>query len=269
MGDERLRNKERRWRETGAPADGRVLLVELERAGASPPRLLRARVQVGELAEGRLRLAALLGDRAAQEALGEPAPRGALRESALAWVAELGSWGPEPWPLVAMAVARLLEAEFQGEAPPALFLREACQAVAALLRDPRALRVSEVLRLHEAIGPEVAPRTRRVEVALLRGRGRWWATYAARNVVEVALALVEGRRPEAARSPARSAAGRAIDALVCAELARDHEAVAEVQASGAEDDAQAAAHTRLRAAVRAELLPWALGTPPRDSRPGR
>ncbi len=259
MGDERLRTSERRWRETGAPEDGRVLLVELERAGAPAARVLRARVQVGVLPEAQLRLAALLGDPAALEALGEAPPRGALRESVIAWVAELGTWGPEPWPRVAVATGRLLEAEFLSEAPPAPYLARACDAVEALMGDPRAMRVSEVVRLHEVIGPEVAQHTRRLDVTRLRDRGRWWATFAARNVVEVALALVEARPLEATRPSARGAVGRAVDALMCAELARHHDAVLEVQASGAEEDAQEAAHARLRAAIRDALLPWALG----------
>lgn len=258
MGDERLRISERRWRETGAPEDARVLLVELERAGAPAARVLRARLQVGDLSEGRLRLAALLGDAAALEALGEAPPRGALRESVIAWVAELGTWGPEPWPRVALAVGRLLEAEFRGESPPAPYLAEACEAVEAFMNDPRAMRVSEVVRMHELIGPEVAQHTRRVDVSRLRDRGRWWATFAARNIVEVALALAEGRSLEATRPAARGAAGRAVDALMCAELARDHDAVLEVHTSGAEDDAQQAAHERLRAAIRDALLPWVL-----------
>ncbi len=262
MGDDRLRSSERRWRETGSPEDGRVLLVELEPAGAPAARVLRARVQIGDLTEGRLRLAALLGDAAALEVLGEAAPRGALRESAIAWVSELGTWGPEPWPRVALAVARLLEAEFGGESPPAPYLTRACAAVEALLHDPRALRVSEVVRMHELIGPEVAQHSRRVDVSRLRDRGRWWATFAARHVVEVAMALVERRALEATRPPARGAAGRAVDALMCAELARHHDAVLEVHTSGAEDDAQQAAHARLRAAIRDALVPWALGRPP-------
>lgn len=259
MADERLRSSERRWRETGSPEDARVLLVELVRTGAPAAHVLRTRVQVGDLSEGRLRLAAFLGDPAALEALGEAPPRGALRESVIAWVAELGAWGPEPWPRVAVAVGRLLEREFRGESPPAPYLSRACEAVEALVRDRRALRVSEVVRLHEAIGPEVAQHTRRLDVSRLRDRGRWWATFAARNVVEVALALAEGRPLDATRSPARGAAGRAVDALMCAELARHHDAVAEVPVSGAEDDAQRAAHGRLRDAIRDALVPWALG----------
>lgn len=48
MSDERLRDLERRWKETGDPQHGAALL--------------RERVRVGDLDEGRLRLAARLGD---------------------------------------------------------------------------------------------------------------------------------------------------------------------------------------------------------------
>ncbi|MCO5170809.1 MAG: hypothetical protein M9894_31155 [Planctomycetes bacterium] len=252
MGDERLRSSERRWRETGAPEDGRVLLVELERAGAPTARVLRARVQVGVLPEARLRLAALLGDPAAQEALGEPPPRGALREAVDAWVSGLGAYGPEPWPRVAVAIARLLQAEFEGEDPPAPHLEQAADLVEALLCG-EALPVTAPLRLLDAMAPDLDRRTRRVDPSHPRGRARSCATYAARAVAEVGVLLAEGSL-EPTRSAARVTTSRAVEALIYAQAA-----AVEGDLGAVWDDLKVAAEARVRAAVRGRLLPWALG----------
>lgn len=230
-----------------------MLLVELERAGAPTARVLRARVQVGVLPEARLRLAALLGDAAAQEALGEPPPRGALREAVDAWVAGLGAYGPEPWPRVAVAVARLLEREFEGEAPPAPFLEEAAGLVETLLRGDE-VPVAEPLRLLDAMAPDLDRRTRRVDPSLPRGRARSCAIYAARAVAEVAALLAEGTL-EPTRSAARVATSRAVEALIYAQTV-----AVEGDLGAVWDDLRVAAEARVRAAVQRTLLPWALGS---------
>jgi hypothetical protein len=258
MSDERLRSTERRWRETGSAEDGRVLLVELARAGTPPPQLLRTRVEMGDLAEDRLRLAALLGDAHAQEALGDGVPRGALKESVLAWVAELGAWGPDPWPRIALAVVRLLDREFGHEEPPGPWLARAGALIDALLADRGSVKLSEVLRLHDALSPDLSHRTRRVDVTDLRGRARWLATFSASSAVEVAQLLVEARPLDSTRNAARVVTHRAVEALTYVELARRHRSVQE-DLSASADEAQPIAHERVRAAVRAALLPWALG----------
>lgn len=260
VSDERLRSTERRWRETRTREDGQVLLVELQRAGAPPPQLLRTRVEVGDLAEDRLRLAALLGDAHAQEALGGGVPRGALKESVIAWVAELGAWGPDPWPRIALAVVRLLDREFAHEEPPGPWLARAGALIEALLADRGSVKLGEVLRLHDAISPDLAHSTRRVDVADLRGRARWYATISASRAVEAAQVLVEGGALDSTRSAARAVTHRAVDALTYTELALRHTSVQE-DLSGSIDDAQPIAHERVRAAVQGALLPWALVSP--------
>ena len=57
MSDERLRELERRWRETQAVGDQAAYLLE--------------RVRVGDLSQERLELAAYCGHEGAREALGE------------------------------------------------------------------------------------------------------------------------------------------------------------------------------------------------------
>lgn len=258
VSDERLRSTERRWRETRAPEDGQVLLVELQRAGTPLPQLLRTRVEVGDLREDRLRLAALLGDAHAQEALGSGVPRGALKESVISWVSELGAWGPDPWPRVALAGVRVLDREFAHDEPPGPWLSRAGALIDALLTDPGSVDLAEVLRLHEAISPDLAHSTRRVDVETLRGRARWFATFAASNAVEVAQLLVEGRPLDHTRNAARVVTHRAVEALVYAELALRHTTIRE-DLSGSSDEVLPIAHERVRAAVQAALLPWALG----------
>jgi hypothetical protein len=240
------------------PEAGQVLLVELQRAGTPLPQMLRTRVEVGDLAEDRLRLAALLGDAHAQEALGGGVPRGALKESVIAWVAELGAWGPDPWPRIALAVVRLLDREFAHEEPPGPWLSRAADLIESLLVDRDSVKLTEVLNLHDAISPDMSHRTRRVDLSELRGRARWYATLSASNAVEVAQVLVEGRPLDGTRSAARNVTHRAVEALVYAELALRHATVHE-DLSASFDDVQPIAHDRVRAALRAALLPWALG----------
>jgi hypothetical protein len=255
MSDDRLRRTERRWRETGAPEDGRVLLRELSRAGAPTARLLRARVEVGDLAPGRLQLAAFLGDPGAREALEAPLPRAAV-ESVTAFVAELGRWGPEPWPRVGLAVLRLLDRALGAGSPPGPWLGEVAGQVAALLERPDAVPVAEVIRVHDALGPEVAQRTRRLDVTRTDERARWLATQTAQQGAQLAAMLAERRDLELLRSPVRVSVGLAVNALTYADLAPRHAAVQEV--GDAWEDAHRGAEARVRVAIREALLPWAL-----------
>lgn len=93
MTDARLRQLERRWRESGAERDHARYLVE--------------RLRTGELSLERARLAAHLGEPAAREALGlddEPADPGGQR----AWAVALGSWRGQVAARAALAAARLV-----------------------------------------------------------------------------------------------------------------------------------------------------------------
>lgn len=101
MTDARVREAERRWRETGAVADEARLLLERVRAQALDPH--------------RLRLAAALGHAAALEALGEAAPP--LPTDLGTLMRALVDWGPE---VVARAVVVLAEQELvrRGSAGP-------------------------------------------------------------------------------------------------------------------------------------------------------
>lgn len=93
MTDARLRELERRWRESGAERDHARFLVE--------------RLRTGELSLDRARLAAHLGDAAARAALGlarEPHDLAGQR----AWAAALSDWGREVPGRAGVAAARLV-----------------------------------------------------------------------------------------------------------------------------------------------------------------
>lgn len=77
MSDQRLRELERRWRETGVASDEATLL--------------RERVRVGDLDEDRLRLAAYCGSQGAIEALEGRALTPPLSD----WPGQLSQWGEE------------------------------------------------------------------------------------------------------------------------------------------------------------------------------
>lgn len=87
MSDERLRQLERRWRETGAAGDEAAYL--------------RERVRVGELPRERLELAAYCGHEAASGATGVCGPRDLEQ-----WVAGLSRWDMQTAMRAALAAAR-------------------------------------------------------------------------------------------------------------------------------------------------------------------
>lgn len=92
MTDARLRELERRWRETGAVEDEATLL--------------RERVRAGNLVPDRLKLAAHCGHAASALALGEVGT--SADPDLLAWVRGLHAWGLEPGVRVALLAARVV-----------------------------------------------------------------------------------------------------------------------------------------------------------------
>jgi len=87
--DARLRDVERRWRETGALEDEAAFL--------------RERVRAGVLDDDRLRLAAYVGHAASRLALGTPSFAPAFFQ---AWIYGLEPWGVEACQRAAIAAAR-------------------------------------------------------------------------------------------------------------------------------------------------------------------
>ena len=85
--DEKLRDLERRFRQTGSPDDEAAWLLE--------------RVRVGDLTQERLELAAYCGHEGARRAVGQCGPEGAL-----AWAQGLARWGRAPCSAAALACAR-------------------------------------------------------------------------------------------------------------------------------------------------------------------
>jgi len=93
MSDERLRELERRWQETGALADQAAFLKERVRSGGLEPE--------------RVRLAAFLGSELAKAALGaEPEPPGVEGDVDLqAWVEAIAAYGQPALARLAVAAA--------------------------------------------------------------------------------------------------------------------------------------------------------------------
>ncbi len=89
MSDARLRELERRWKETNSPDDEAAYLLE--------------RVRVGDLTRERLELAAYCGQEGASRALGGSAPTPS--HDLVAWVGGLEQWGERAVTLAAAAIA--------------------------------------------------------------------------------------------------------------------------------------------------------------------
>jgi len=92
MSDERLRELERRWKETGSPEDEAAYLLE--------------RVRAGDLSQERLELAAYCGHQAATRALGSSAPR--TYQKLELWIRGLARWGVDPALRCSLALCTLL-----------------------------------------------------------------------------------------------------------------------------------------------------------------
>ncbi len=115
MSDERLRELERRWRESGSVEDEAAWLLE--------------RVRVGELDQDRLELAAYCGHGAARVALGDAAARPA--EDFDQWAAGLEQWSTAPPALPALP--RLAYRPVIGNTAQPLLVRVALASTSSLL----------------------------------------------------------------------------------------------------------------------------------------
>jgi hypothetical protein len=82
MSDAKLRDLERRWKETGTVEDEAAYLLE--------------RVRVGDLSRERLELAAYCGHEAARRAVGPTAADAARHADTAEWYAGIRRWGTEP-----------------------------------------------------------------------------------------------------------------------------------------------------------------------------
>jgi hypothetical protein len=102
MSDTKLRDLERRWRETGAVGDEAAYLLE--------------RVRVGDLSRQRLELAAYCGHDplALNRSLAWPPP------SLLPWVRGLVPWGRGVWVVAALTAARVAVRQRGWELPESL-----------------------------------------------------------------------------------------------------------------------------------------------------
>jgi hypothetical protein len=94
MSDERLRELERRWKETGSVEDEAKYLAE--------------RVRVGDLTNERLELAAYCGHQAAQRVAGSVHEDGNPTD-VMEWTDGLRRWGIEPYARAAVAKDRCYE----------------------------------------------------------------------------------------------------------------------------------------------------------------
>lgn len=136
MSDERLRDLERRWRETGADEDAAAYARARERAGELVPAdevaLLRARLQRGDLHPARAAQAALLGHAAAARALqADPQPE----PLTAAWLVTLGQHGAALQARVALALARAVQPAFTERLPADERVEEALAAAEQLLAE--------------------------------------------------------------------------------------------------------------------------------------
>jgi hypothetical protein len=104
MGDEKLRDLERRWRQTGSVGDEAAYLLE--------------RVRVGDLLPTKLELAAYCGHAGASRACNQSALRSQPRASddLGEWSTELAPWGREALVVAAIASAELFLASLNGSA---------------------------------------------------------------------------------------------------------------------------------------------------------
>lgn len=164
MSDQRVRELERRWRETGAVVDRAAWL--------------RERLRAGELEPARVELAAWVGDEAAQALVPEASTPGSLEDLSRG----LARWGEEPGRDVAV---RLYRPSWKSQVHPrallALAARLPCQSSGAArareitlawLARPGVETAREVERMEWALDPrsqeltELLPR-----LALLHCRG--------------------------------------------------------------------------------------------------
>lgn len=140
MSDERLRELQRRWQETGAVEDGAALL--------------RARLRAGTLTPERLALLAHLGEPAASLALGDDAPEPIA--SASAWLSGLDRFGREAHLRAAVAVAARLRPLFERANPRDRRYQAALEAIWDWLRAPEPATRRAAVQAADAL-PDASP----------------------------------------------------------------------------------------------------------------
>ena len=257
-------------------------LRALERASAAGDlearaRLLRERVRLGTLAGPRLELAAQLGDPSARAALGDAAPAEVTPEAtwqeaqrrwasgggsrvwlakavglhARRWCEALSAYGPEPLVRVALAAARAVADRVEPHlaGPPARAAREAAEAWLRGEGDSEtcARAGDEVtLAARQMLSPTPTPAER--------------AAYAAATAASMAAYTAGSLVPETAAHSAAHALRAASDAWA---LARAEGTSAEAATA---DSPGGLLHAPVWAAVRDEVVPWALGVEASGSR---
>ncbi|MCW8140066.1 MAG: hypothetical protein KIT58_14300 [Planctomycetota bacterium] len=124
MSDPRLRELERRWRESRAVEDEAAYLLE--------------RVRVGELSPERLELAAHCGHEAARRATGASADHG--RHDLEEWLSALEAWGPAVCVRAHVILALLVLPWYEAEHPTDDSQSRALEAARAWLAEPSSER---------------------------------------------------------------------------------------------------------------------------------
>lgn len=132
MTDERLRELERRWKETSSLDDEVAYL--------------RERVRVGDLSQERLELAAFVGHAASQQCLNQPFHRPEIAEY---WriFDQLPRFGSEAFTRAALEAAHLLSGPNRIGVPPAV--RRALEAAEDFLVEPTPRRQREAVQAGE------------------------------------------------------------------------------------------------------------------------
>jgi hypothetical protein len=125
MTDQKLRDLERRWKETGAPDDEAAYLLE--------------RVRVGDLTRERLELAAYCGHEGARAGAGEGAPP----HDFVQWIEGFSRWGANAMSLVAVAIALPMLRVFEEDTGEGR-LRRAIDAAREYVRHPSAEAARDV-----------------------------------------------------------------------------------------------------------------------------
>lgn len=173
MSDERLRELERRWRESGA--------VEDEAA------YLRERVRVGDLTEARLGLAAFCGHEGARRVLSDGSGPSAGAIGGQPWCkALLQGWGGDAVRRLELGALRSLLPLWERKQPHDPLCQELVVAIERHLEDPTANALAEVRR---------APRDLAERAAVQHCRENLWTMHCCPDdhhfVLEQLLQLVE------------------------------------------------------------------------------
>lgn len=244
MSDRRLRELERQLAQGDAEAE---------------PALLLERVRQGLLDPARLELAAYLGHPPARQALLERAPEasGDLE----AWVRGLADWGPGAWVRAAVAAARLVLPSWEQRGLEDTSPQEALAAAQAWLREPTAERAQEAHACAELAQGVLEALNELAHTVSFEDHFVLMAEVFRETRAAVQAALSAAVEPErgATHAVLAAVAARERSALVGAPPML-HLRAAQVGRLGELPELNTQeASDEVRAAVRAALLPWALG----------